>query len=114
MSRTSIRSVSHCSVFHVYRSINVTLQLRPVLWLSTDAIQLAVPIGDDGQLMSSTSCARPVLWLSTDAVQLAVPIGDDGQLMSSTSCARPVLFSLVTLTTPQIPVFSGIHGTEFG
>ena len=55
----------------------------PVLWLSTNAVQLAVPIGDDGQLMSGASSAWPVLWLSTDAVQLAVPIGDDGQLMSA-------------------------------
>ena len=54
----------------------------PVLWLSTHAVQLTAPIGDDGQLMSSGSSAWPVLWLSTNAVQLTVPIGDDGQLMS--------------------------------
>ena len=56
-----------------------------MLWLSTNAVQLIAPIGDDGQLMSGASGASggwPVLWLSTDAVQLAVPIGDDGQLMS--------------------------------
>ena len=47
-----------------------------VLWLTTNAVQLIVPIGDDGQL---TSCLRPVLWLSTNAVQLTVPVGDDGQ-----------------------------------
>ena len=52
---------------------------RPVLWLSTHAVQLTVPIGDDGQLMSG---GPPVLWLSTDAIQLTVPIGDDGQRMS--------------------------------
>ena len=51
----------------------------PVLWLSANAVQLTVPIGDDGQLMSG---GPPVLWLSTNAVQLTVPIGDDGQLMS--------------------------------
>ena len=56
-----------------------------VLWLSTNAVQLPVPIGDNGQLMSS---GWPVLWLSTNAI-LAVPIGDDGQLMSS---AWPVLW----------------------
>ena len=59
-----------------------------VLWLSTHAVQLTVPIGDDGQLMSYS---WPVLWLSTDAVQLTVPVGDDGQLMSGGSGARPVL-----------------------
>ena len=37
---------------------------RPVLWLSTNAVQLAGSIGDDGQLMSR---AWPVLWLSTNA-----------------------------------------------
>ena len=58
----------------------------PVLWLSTHAVQLTVPIGDDGQLMS---CGWPVLWLSTHAVQLTVPKGDDGQLMS---CGWPVLW----------------------
>ena len=57
----------------------------PVLWLSTNAVQLTVPIGDDGQLMSG---GPPVLWLSTNAVQLTAPIGDDGQLMSSPE-ARP-------------------------
>ena len=50
--------------------------------------ELAVPIGDDGVLMSS---AWPVLWLSTNAVQLTTPVGDDGQLMSSGSSGRPVL-----------------------
>ena len=65
---------------------------RPVLWLSTHAVQLAVPIGDDGQLMSGGSSAWPVLWLSTNAVQLTVAIGDDGQLMSSASGA---LFSVL-------------------
>ena len=48
-------------------------------------VQLAVPIGDDGQLMSGASSGWPVLWLSTHAVQLTVPIGDDGQLMSGAS-----------------------------
>ena len=51
----------------------------PVLWLSTSAVQLTVPIGDDDQLMSG---GPPVLWLSTNTVQLTVPIGDDDQLMS--------------------------------
>ena len=58
----------------------------PVLWLSTNAVQMAVP-----QLMSDGSCGPPVLWLSTNAVQLTVPIGDDGQLMSGASGGRPVL-----------------------
>ena len=38
----------------------------PVLWLSTNAVQLAVPIGDDGQLMS---VGWPVLWLSASAAK---------------------------------------------
>ena len=62
----------------------------PVLWLSTNAVQLAVPIGDDGQLMSGASGAWPVLWLSTHAVQLTVPIGDDGTLMSCVYCGPTV------------------------
>ena len=53
---------------------------RAVLRPSTNAVQLTVPIGDDGQLMSGD---WPVLWLCTYyAVQLTVPVGDDGQLMS--------------------------------
>ena len=32
---------------------------------------------------SSSSSSSAFLWLSTSAVQLTVPIGDDGQLMSS-------------------------------
>ena len=64
----------------------------PVLWLSTTAVQLTVPIGDDGPLMSCTSGGWPVLWLSTTAVQLTVPTGDDGQLMS---------FSLLRLARPM-------------
>ena len=66
----------------------------PVLWLSTNAVQLTVPIGDDGQLMSGGSGGSggwPVLWPTTNAVQLTVSIGDDGQLMSSGSCGPPVL-----------------------
>ena len=73
----------------------------PVLWLSTDAVQLTVPIGNNGQLMSDAppcdglqltvptgdggqlmSDAPPVLWLSTNAVQLTVPVGDNSQQMS--------------------------------
>ena len=43
-----------------------------VLWLTAHAVgELTVPVGDDGQLMSGGS---PVLWLSTYAVQLTVPI----------------------------------------
>ena len=68
------------------------LLLLQLLWLSTNAVQLTVPIGDDGQRCPSPSCLWPVLWLSTNAVQLAVPIGDDGQLMS---------FSLLPLARPM-------------
>ena len=50
-------------------------------------MQLTVPVGDDGQLMSG---GPPVLWLSTHAVQLTVPIGDDGQLMSSVQLTVPI------------------------
>ena len=57
----------------------------PLLWLSTHAVQLTAPIGDDGQLMSAASGGWPVLWLSTNAVQLTASIGDDGQLMSGAS-----------------------------
>ena len=35
----------------------------------TNAVQLTVPIGDDGQLMSSTSGGPPVLWLRKNAIQ---------------------------------------------
>ena len=64
----------------------------PFLWLSTNAVQLAAPIGDDGQLMSGGSGGPPVLWLSTNSVQLTVPIGDDSQLMSFSPLwpARPM------------------------
>ena len=34
------------------------------------------------RLLCFLSPASPVLWLSTHAVQLTVPIGDDGQLTS--------------------------------
>ena len=37
----------------------------PVLWLSTNAVLLTTPTGDDGQLMSGGSGGPPVLWLST-------------------------------------------------
>ena len=69
----------------------------PVLWLSTNSVQLTVPIGDDGQLMSGVP---PAVWLSTNAVQLTVPTGDDGQLMSG---VPPVLWlstNAVQLTVP--------------
>ena len=71
------------------------LPSAPSPLLSTNAVQLTVPIGDDGQLMSGGSGASgawPVLWLSTNAVQLTVPIGDDGQLMSVSPLwpARPM------------------------
>ena len=42
-------------------------------------------------------CLRPVLWLSTDAVQLAVPIGDDGQLMSGHLRASRPSYGLVQM-----------------
>ena len=44
------------------------------------------------RLLCFLSSASPVLWLSTDAVQLNVPIGDDGQLMSFSllAPARPM------------------------
>ena len=76
----------------------------PVLWLRTNAVQLTVPIGDDGQLMSGASGASggpPVPWLN--AIQLTVSIGDDGQLMSGASSGRPVLWlstDAVQLTVP--------------
>ena len=41
--------------------------------------------------MSDLSSVPPILWLSLNAVQLTVPVGDDGQLMSCGSGARPVL-----------------------
>ena len=44
----------------------------PVLWLSTNAVQLSVPIGDDGQQMSGGSGGPPVLWLSTNASQFSL------------------------------------------
>ena len=47
----------------------------PVLWLSTDAVQLTAPIGDDGQLMSGGSGGWPVLWLSTNAVHFFLACG---------------------------------------
>ena len=61
----------------------------PVLRHSTNAVQLIVPIGDDGQRCPSL---WPVLWLSTNAVQMTVPIGDDSQLMSGRlrPMARPI------------------------
>ena len=60
-------------------------------FLPPHAVQLTVPIGDDGQLMSGRSWGPPVLWISKHAVQLTVPTGDDGQLMSGGSCGPPVL-----------------------
>ena len=39
----------------------------PVLWLSTNAVQLTVPIGGDDRRMS---VGPPVLWLSTDAAPI--------------------------------------------
>ena len=56
-----------------------------LLCFLSSAVQLTVPIGGDGQLMSAAS---PGLWLRTNAVQMTVPIGGDGQLMSA---APPVL-----------------------
>ena len=75
----------------------------PILWLSTNAVQLTVPIGDDGQLMS---WPPPVLWLSTHAVQLTVPIGDDGQLMS---WGPPVLW----LSTHAVQLFRRLRRALF-
>ena len=43
--------------------------LSSPLLSSSNAVQLAVPIGDDGQLMSGGSCGPPFMWLSTNAVQ---------------------------------------------
>ena len=33
-------------------------------------VELTVPIGDDGQMMSGASGARPVLWLRTTAMHV--------------------------------------------
>ena len=41
-----------------------------LLLLRTTAVQLTVPVGDDGQLLSCTSGGPPVLWLGTNAVQV--------------------------------------------
>ena len=80
-----------------------------VLWLSTHAVQLTAPIGDDGQLMSGGSGARPVLWLSTHALQLTAPIADDGQLMSGGSGAQPVLW----LSTDAVQFFRRLRRALF-
>ena len=75
----------------------------PVLWLSTNAVQLTVLTGDDAQLISDRSCGPAVLWASTNAVQLTVPTGDDSQLMSGASGGWPVLWlstNAVQLTVP--------------
>jgi len=37
----------------------------PILWFGMDAVQLTVPRGDDGQLMSGASDGPPVRWLSS-------------------------------------------------
>ena len=78
----------------------------PVLWLSTQAAQLTVPIGDDSQRMpcgSGDSGGPSVLRLSTHSVELTVSIGDDGQLMSRGS-GGPLILRLSTravqLTVP--------------
>jgi len=41
------------------------VHLSFALWLSTHAVHLTVPVGDDGQLMSGASCGLFILWLST-------------------------------------------------
>ena len=51
----------------------------PVLWLSTHAVPLTVPVGYGGQLMSG---GPPVLWLSAHAAPLTVRVGYGAQLMT--------------------------------
>ena len=41
-----------------------TFRNETVLWLSTKAVQLIIPIGDDSQLMSDDSGAWPLCWLT--------------------------------------------------
>ena len=77
-----------------------------------NAVQLAVPLGDDGQLMSGGSGGprgRPahVQWLwcpmaECNTVQLAIPIGDDCQLMSGGSGDPPSYNPLEKKTGQQI------------
>ena len=53
--------------------------------IAKNAVQLAVPISDDGELMSGVSGGSgllPDLKPSTYAVHPTAPIGDDVQLMS--------------------------------
>jgi len=44
--------------------VQLISDLLPVLWLSTNSVQLAVPTGRDNQLISDLP---PPLWLSTNA-----------------------------------------------
>ena len=81
----------------------------PVLWLGTNAVELTVPIGDDGQLMSCSSGGPPVLWLSTNAVQLTVSTGEGGQLMSRASGGPPPLW----LSADAVQCFLRLHRTLF-
>ena len=65
------RQCGGCLIF-LWLPLLLLLLLILVLLLSTNAVQLTVPMGDDGQLMSSSSCGRPVLWHSTNAVPSSV------------------------------------------
>ena len=76
----------------------------PVLWLSTNAVQPTVPIGDD------YPCPPPVLWLSTNAVQPTLPIGDDCHLMFFTP---PVLWPITTAVQPTVPIRDDCHPMSF-
>ena len=80
----------------------------PVLWLSTNAVQLTLPLGDDRQLMSSGSGASsgpPVLWLSTHAVQSEMSVLP--AVFPSEISVRRVIFSadMSVLQLSEIPLF---------
>ena len=49
----------------VFSTLLGFLSTAPSPLLSTNAVQLTVPVGDDSQLMSGGSCGPPVPWLST-------------------------------------------------
>ena len=55
--------------------------------------------------MSEGSGGPPVLWLSTNAVQLTVLVGDDGQLMSTEAPVAPVARPSYGLVQMQFNLF---------
>ena len=56
---------------HFSSSILTLLPHSPPARPMTNAVQLTVPVGDDGQLMS---CPWPVLWLSTNCSTADIPV----------------------------------------